>query len=238
MKNIYLSLIFLSLLFSFVNAQELTVEQVMNKFYSANGFEELQNAKTIIMSGHITRQDIMPLKIMKMRPDKYKMEFDIRDMTALQSFDGQTAWMTAPWTGNAKPQLMPEAAAKDIKAKADFDGSFYNWKEKGHSAELLGKENVNNRDAYKIKLSRKDGAIEYYFIDAIDYLLLKKLVSRMTGGKEIEIATIFSGYRDIDGIKFAFTTENLMGGEPYSTIEYDSIEINTPLDEAVFKMPE
>jgi hypothetical protein len=238
MKNIFLSILIFPMLISVADAQELTLEQVMNKFYSANGFDKLQKATTILMTGHITKQDIMPLKILKMRPDKYIMEFDIQDITAYQSYDGQTAWMTAPWTGNNKPQLMTEDAAKDIKAKADFDGSIFDWKEKGHTAELVGKENVNERDTYKIRLIRKDGATEYYFIDASGYLLLKKLAFRMVKGKEIEVSTFYSDYRIIDGIKFAFTNENLMGGDPYSTIEFDTIEINTPLDESIFKKPE
>ena len=238
MKKIFLSVLFFILLTLPIVAQELTIDQVLDKYYKANGFDKMQKINTIIMSGFITRQDYMPMKIIKMRPDKYKMEFDIQDVTAYQSFDGQTGWMTAPWTGNPKPQIMQEDALKDIKIKADFDGVIYKWKEKEHKAELIGKENLNNLEVYKVKLTRKDGGIEYYFIDTKDYLLQKKLTSRMSRGKEIEVESFYTDYRDVEGIKFSFASENFMGGQPYSSIQYDTIEINKTVDDKTFKIPD
>lgn len=238
MKRIFFTILFFNLFVSSMIAQELTVDQVLEKYYKANGFDKMQKVNTIIMSGFITRQDYMPMKIIKMRPDKYKMEFDIQDVTAYQSYDGKTAWTTMPWTGNPKPQIMQEDAAKDIKVKADFDGVLFNWKEKEHKAELIGKDTINKQDVFKIKLTRKDGGIEYYFIDSKDFLLLKKISSRMSRGKEIEVISFYTDYRDVEGIKFAFANENVMGGQPYSTIQYETIEINLTIDEKIFKMPE
>lgn len=236
-KNIFTA-IFLNILITSAFAQEQTLDKILENYYKLNGFDKLQKINTIIMTGHITKQDYMPMKIIKVRPDKYKMEFDIQDMTAYQSYDGKTAWMTAPWTGNAKPQLMQEDAAKDIKVKADFDGVIYNWKKKEHKAELIGKDSLNNIEVYKIKLTRKDGGVEYYFIDIKEYLLQKKITTRISRGQEIEVASFYSDYRDIEGIKFSFTNENFMGGQPYSTIQYDTIELNKKIDDAIFKMPE
>ena len=238
MKKIYLSVLYIVIIVLPVVSQELTIDQVLDKYYKANGFDKMQKINTIIMSGFITRQDYMPMKILKMRPDKYKMEFDIQDITAYQSYDGQTGWMTAPWTGNSKPQIMQEEAIKDVKIKADFDGAIYKWKEKEHKAELIGKENLNDKEVYKVKLTRKDGGVEYYFIDTMDYLLQKKLTTRMSRGKEIEVESFYTDYRDVEGIKFAFANENLMGGQPYSSIQYETIEVNKTVDEKTFKMPE
>ena len=93
------------------------------------------------MTGSITKQTAMPLKITKMRDAKYKIENDVADIYTCQSYDGQTAWeITTPWTGNSKPHIMQAEATKDIIAKADFDGVLYNRKEKGHIAELIAKE--------------------------------------------------------------------------------------------------
>jgi outer membrane lipoprotein-sorting protein len=237
MKNFSFLLLIFSLLLYSANAQEQTVDQVLSKYFKSNGYDKLQKVKTIIMTGHITRQDYMPLKIIRMRPDKYRMESDEFDMTSYHVYDGKTAWMTTPWTGNSKPQVMPENAAKNFKARADFDGAIYNWKEKGHLAELIGKEKVNDLETYKIKLTMNDGVIEYYFIDTKDYLLQKKLSSKMVRGKEMEIASTFSDYREIDGIKFPFKNDNFMGGRPYSTIEYDKITLNEQVNESIFSMP-
>lgn len=237
MKSIQILFISFTLLISSAFAQELTLDQILEKHFNAMGFDKLEKTNTIIMSGYITRQDYMPIKIYKMRPDKYKMEFDIQDITAYQSYDGKTAWMTTPWTGNTQPQIMSEDASKDIKSKADYDGVLYHYKEKEHKAELIGKDTLNNQEVYKIKLTRKDGGVEFYFIDTKDFLLLKKTTTRISRGKEVEIVSLFSDYRNVQDIKFAYWNENLMGGQPYSIIEFDLIEIDKPMDEKIFSMP-
>ena len=146
--------------------------------------------------------------------------------------------MTAPWTGNTKPQIMNNEAEKDIKIKSDFDGVLYNWNEKKHNVEFIGKDSVSSFEVYKIKLTLKEGGTEFYFINTENFLLQKKIIIRMSRGKEIEVASIYSDYRDLDGIKFSYLSENFMDGQPYSTIQYDTIELNKTVEETIFKMPE
>lgn len=238
MKSKYLLILLILFSTSSLFAQELTVDQIIEKYYQANGLDKMHKTNTIIMSGYITRQDYMPFKIYKMQPDKYKLEFDIQDITAYQVYDGETAWMTTPWTGNVKPQLMPADAAKDIKVKADYDGVLYHWKEKEHSAELIGKEKFNDLELYKIKITLKDSNVVFYYIDNKEFALQKSIITRISRGREIEITTLYSDYRFVDDIKFAFKNENLIGDQIYSTVEFDTIEINKPIDEKIFKMPE
>jgi|GEM_PF-3257543 len=90
---------------------------------------------------------------------KYLLEFDIQDITGFQGYDGQTAWSTAPWTGNPKPQVMPDDRDRNLRSRADFDGLLYNWKEKGHSVELVGRDTVENVQAFKLKVAKKDGGV-------------------------------------------------------------------------------
>jgi hypothetical protein len=237
MKNA-LFLLFLSFCFlPGLKAQQLKVDEILAKYYTANSFDKLQNVQTIVMKGMIVQNDAMPLKIVKMRPDKYLMEFDVADLTTYQGYDGKTAWMTMPWTGNPKPQLMPEDRAKDIRIRADFDGILYDWKAKGHSAELMGTDTVDNSIAWKIKLIRKDGGIEYYSIDKNSYLLLKKISTRMIRGKEAQVANYFRDYREVEGIPFPFTIDSTIDDQPYSSNQFDSIELNKPVDEKIFQMP-
>ncbi|MBL7138996.1 MAG: hypothetical protein ISS17_09505 [Bacteroidales bacterium] len=92
-------------LFSSSQAQELTLDEIMERYYAASRMEKLQEVNTIIMTGLRVQQDIMPLKIIRKRPNLFLMEFDVADLTAYQAYDGENAWMTAPWTGNAAPQM-------------------------------------------------------------------------------------------------------------------------------------
>jgi hypothetical protein len=220
-----------------LNAQEMKLDEILENYFKANGFDKMQKVQTIIMKGTLVQQDAMPVKIVKMRPDKYLMEFDVADITAYQGYDGKTAWMTTPWTGNPKPQLMPEDRARYMRNTSDFDGLLFNWKAKGHSAELAGMDSVENVPTYKIKLTRKDEGIEYYFIDTKSYLLHKKISYRMIRGKESEVENFFHDYKVVDGIMFPFVIDGSIDGQPYSSNQYDTIELNKPVDEKLFEMP-
>lgn len=218
-------------------AQELTLENVLEKYYTAGNFEKLRQVNSIIMTGSIVQQDLMPIKIIRVRPDKYMMEFDLADMTAYQAYDGQTGWMTAPWTGNAAAQIMPPERLKDLKNRAEMDGPLVNWKEKGHFLELIGKDTLEDMLVYKIKIIRNDGGIEYNFIDNTGFMLRKRTSFRMAGGKEVTVENYFRDYRKVDGIPFAFTLETNNGGR-VNEIQYETIELNKPIDLEIFSMPD
>jgi hypothetical protein len=210
----------------------------MEKYYNTNGFKKLQKIKSIVMSGTITRNDLMPVKITKMRPDKYRMDFELADLDAVQAYDGKIGWSTAPWTGTSEATMMKEDGLNDIKATADFDGLLFGWKEKGHKAELMGKEMLGAMEVYKIKLTRKDSATEFYLIGTKDFLLKKRIYKKNVRGQMAEMANIYSDYKQVDGINFPFTYEAMYEGQRYSLIEFEKIELNVPVDEKIFGMPQ
>lgn len=218
-------------------AQEQKLEQILDKYYQAGNFDKLSRVKTIIMTGSLVQQDRMPVKIVRVRPDKYMMEYDVVDLTAYQVYDGQTAWMTAPWTGNATAQVMTPERAVDLKIRADMDGILFNWKEKGHFVELAGKDTLNGLGLYKIKVVRKDGGTEYNFIDINGFMLQKRIFFRQSGGKEIMVENFFRDYRMVDGIPFPFIIETKYSGRE-SEIQFETVNLNEPVDLKIFTIPE
>lgn len=222
---------------STVISQELTVDGILQVYYKAAALDKLQKVTTIISTGTIVQQDRMPIKILRMRPGRFLQVFDVADITCYSGYDGTTAWMRVPYTGNPKPQLMSEDAARDIRIKADFDGLLYQWKDKGEQLELSGLDTVGNEPARKLKLTRKDGGTEYYSIALKSGLLLKREYTRMIRGKEAKMEAYYRDYKEVEGIPFAFTVENLMGGQPYNTIQFDSIVLDEQLDPKQFGMP-
>ena len=237
MKTRLLLIVLAFSLTSGLRSQELNLEQILDKYYQAGSFDKLQKVQTIIMTGSLVQQDLMPVKIIRVRPDKYLMEFDVADMTAYQVYDGKSGWMTAPWTGNAAPQVVSPERAIDLKNRGDMDGILYKPGEKGHKAELAGSDSLDGHAVYKIKVTRKDGGIEYYFIDKSGFMLQKRLYYRNAGGKEITIETSYKDYHPVDGIPFAYTVETNNGGR-VNEIQFESIELNKQVDPKIFTMPE
>ncbi|MCX6249423.1 MAG: hypothetical protein NTX61_01605 [Bacteroidetes bacterium] len=238
MKRLFSAVFVSLLLFSVAGAQDLTLDNILSKYYKAMGYENLQKVNTIIMTGTMIQQDAMPVKIIRERPDQCFMEFDIQDITAYQGFDGQTAWWTTPWTGNPKPQIMPDDRAKDLKSRADFDGLLFNWKSKGHLVELIDLDTVETSQVYKLKITKKDGGIEFFFIDATKFILLKRLYYRVVRGKEVAMENYYRDYRSVQGVLFSFTQDTHFDGQPYNSLQFDAIELNKLVDGQIFRMPE
>jgi hypothetical protein len=219
-----------------LGAQELKLDEVLTKYYEAGNFEKLTQVGTIVMTGTIVQQDLMPVKIVKARAARYLMEYDVADLTAYQGFDGEQAWYTAPWTGNAAPQIATPDKATDLKVRADFDGILYDWKQKGHSLELDGTDTVNGLTAYKIKVVRKDGGTEYNLIDNKGFLLQKRISFRQLGGKEVKVESTYHEYRKVEGIPFPFRVETNTGGR-VNEIQFDSVAVDIPVNLMIFLMP-
>ena len=235
-KQISITVTFL-LIFLLAGAQDLKLDEILSRHYKAMGLENLQKVNTITMTGSMIQNDAMPVKIIRMRPENYLVESDVTDITAYQGYDGHTAWWTTPWLGNPKPQLMPEDRAKDLRSKADFDGLLYNWKAKGHLVEFAGLDTIEKSLAYKLKVTKKDGSVEFLSIDTKTFLLVKRMYNRTVRGKDVVMEIFFRDYKAIRGIMFAYTVDTHYGGQPYNSMQLDAIELDQLVDAKRFTMP-
>lgn len=220
-----------------IQAQDLTLDEIMTKHLQACKMDKRQELNTIVMTGIRVQQDLMPVKIYQKRPNFYLMEFDVVDLTAYQAYDGDTAWMTAPWTGNPAPRVLEGAQATAIIQQSDFDGILFQWKEKNYRLEPEGTDTLDSGLAYKIRLMQPDSTVQYYFIDAQDFLLKKRLTFRTYQGQQLPIETYFKDYRLVKDIPFAFLLETYYPGRSVNT-EIETIELNLPLEDAFFRMRE
>lgn len=230
----YIQLLSIFAAFFSIQATAQTIDDVLKKHYKAAAYTKLEKATSVEMDGMITRNDVMPYKISKLRPNLFRIDFQLADLEAVQAYNGTETWQTAPWTGNPAPTVMPAEAAKFFILSTDFEGSLWNWKQKGSTVELLGKEKIADAEAFKIKLTRADKGIEYYFIDAANYLLLRRIQVRTARGADVEFETNYSNYKTYDGIPFALTFDQKMGGQQHSLIEFETITLNKPMDAKMF----
>jgi len=220
-----------------------TADEVINNYVSAiGGIDKINSVKSAKMTGKFSAgsMDIAFTKLYK-RPSKIKMEMQIQGMTMIQAYDGTTAWMLNPFQGSRDPEKMPDMDAKYLKENADFMGTIVNYKDKGATVELIGKEDMEGRDVYKIKLTNKDGDVTNYFFDAESCLLLKESSKRKNGTKEISMDVIYGNYKSVEGFLYPFTvdiksSDSPLGGDQRAVLE--TLELNAPTEDADYSMPE
>ncbi len=128
--------------------------------------------------------------------------------------------------------------AKLAAEQADMDGPLMDYKTKGSTAELLGKESVEGADAYKVRLTQKDGRVTVYYIDAESYLVMKQEAKRTIRGNEVESETILGDYKSVGGLMVAHSIDGAAKGAPTrQKLTIEKVELNVPIDDARFKMP-
>lgn len=219
---------------NFVQAQSL--DDVLKKHFKAVGQDKLVAATTYYMKAKLSQMGMeLPMEMKMKRPNKFRVEMEMQGQKMIQAYDGENGWMIAPWM-SPDPQALEGDQLKQAMEQADFEGELYNYKQKGHTVDFVGKVNADGKEAYKIKLTAKDGSIKNYFIDAGTNLIFKVKAKVSGGGQEIEVDQELSDYKDFDGIKMAtkLATKTPMGNVSITVVDF---KINEEFDDAIFAQP-
>ena len=229
----FLSLIFISASFA------QTVDEILAKYFQAQGQEKLLATNTFTTKGKIIQgQFEIPFTSYHKRPMKFKSEAEFQGMKIISAFDGETGWSINPMTGSNDPQPMTAEQLDRMKIQADYDGMFYNYKDKGYTVEYLGKEPVDDIETYKLKLTRPNGDIITAFIDADNYVILKTDSKMKIQDVDREAETVFSNYKYVDDILVPFSIETKMDGKTVMQMVLEDVKYNVDLDDSIFEMPE
>lgn len=217
-----------------VQAQSL--DDILEKHFKALGQENLMEKQTYIIKANINQMGMdLPMLMKIKRPDKFRMEMEMQGQKMVQVFDGEKGWLVAPWI-SPEPQALEGPQLKQALAQADIDGELYNYKEKGHTADLIGKVMVDDKEAYRIKLTSEDGTVKNYYIDAENYLVTKVKSKVSVQGQEAEIEQNMSDYEETDGVMIARKIESK---SPMGTqvITFQEISFDEEIDDSIFDKP-
>lgn len=119
---------------------------------------------------------------------------------------------------------------KSLKNK-HFYNSFIDYQKDNYKCFYLGKEIVNGKQCFKIKVIVENNVEDYYFIDCNNYLLVMEYT--VLPYDTYQIKKYYDDYRIINGVAFAFKTSN--SGIGYNAwIQYEKIETNIPVDPRLF----
>lgn len=218
-----------------------TVDEILDQHFAALGGKEkiaaVQSAK--IHAKQVFGPQEVPVTISWKRPSKIRMEFTLQGLTGVQAYDGANAWMVMPFLGKNDPEAMTGDDLKDIIDQADMiEGPLFNYKEKGNAVELLGKEAAEGTDAWKLKLTQKNGDISTIWLDADAFLQIKSEGKRKRGDQEVDFEQSYGDYKEVGGILFPHSIESKPKGAPQgATITLESIELGVEVPDSIFAMP-
>lgn len=152
--------------------------------------------------------------------------------------DGDQGWAVNPMQGNATPQALPDDQVKSQKGNAHVMGTDLALaKANSYPVELVGKEKMDGKDVYNLKVTRPEG-VANYFVDASTNQLISMKTTVTTQGQTGDINIKYGDYKTVDGLSVP-TTMNIESPAMPAPMKMtvSNIVFNPTVDSAIFMMP-
>ena len=220
-----------------------SVDSIIGKYIQASGgMPKIQALQTLRRTGKYTGGGGFEAVVIQenKRPTSVREEFSIQGMTGINAYDGRDGWKIEPWQGKRDPESLGEDEMHGILDDADFDGPLVNYQAKGNKVEFQGTEQIEGSDAYKLKVTRPNGDVSFYYLDTEYYVPIRIDTQRMIRGAPQEFETSLGDYKQVNGVYLPFSSESGSKGSSSTDrgkITYDKIEANVTLDNARFTRP-
>jgi hypothetical protein len=213
---------------------------VAKNLQARGGLDKIKAIQSLRMSGRLEASGFkVTFGTEKKRPNLLRQTFSVQSMTRIQAYDGTGAWQISPFGGKKDPELMGDDDSRSLIEAADFDGPLVDATTKGNTVEYLGHDQVDGDDAYKLKVTLKNGDIFYYYLDPDTYLEIEIEKQVFIRGSVRESVTVLGSYKPVNGVMYPFSIEAAAKNDPNDRdkITLEKIEANVALDDKSFKMP-
>jgi outer membrane lipoprotein-sorting protein len=224
-----------------VQVKAQSAADVIDKYITAiGGRDSIKSINTMKIQGstEVGPGIQMPFVNYMKRPGKMKVEATFQGMTQQMAISNDSGWQINPFLGAADPQPLDEDNLRIMKEQSDFESPLVDYKEKGYTATLIGREDFEGDSVFKIKLEDKKGNGPTYYINSQTYLPVKKVQQLKFSGSEIESEVIYTDYRPEAGVMMAHAFEQTISGQVASQkFIFTTVEVNVPIDDSIFEMP-
>jgi len=172
------------------------------------------------------------------RPGMVRVEGTIQGLTQVQAYDGKEGWTVQPFQGRRDPERISADDAKLLIQQAEIDPPLVAARAHGWKIEALGTEDVDGTAAIKLRVTRKDGDVEYVYLDPTSMLEIRVTTVHKVRGVEQVQETDFGSYAQVGGVGMPFSLASGEHGKPRQMkITVERAEVNVPLPDALFRFP-
>ena len=213
-----------------------TVDEVIAKHLEAiGGKDNWKKISSMKMEANVNAQGMdVPVIIYQVHNKASKQEYTVMNMTGYSIITNEAGWNFNPFMGQTAPEPMTADELAAGQEGLDIQGELLDYATKGHKVEMLGKEDVDGTECYKLKLTRKSGRESTYLIDPKTYYINRAVSKTKVNGQDVEQTINMSNYQKLpEGIVIPYTMENGQAPAPINIIK---VEVNPKLDDAIFQV--
>ncbi len=219
-----------------------SVEEILAQYAEARGGKEkLESVRSLSAQGVAVMGGGMeaPFRYEWKHPNKFRFELTQQGRTEVSAYDGTTAWQIEP---PGQPEPMSDFDLAMLNDAMDYPNSpLVNPQAKGHRVTLVGKEEIEGTEAYKLEVVKKNGSVEYSYLDAEYFVEILQIEKHVAPGSqsEFELEVTWGDYKEIDGVLFPYSWSQKPRGAPAGmTLVFEKLAINVALDDERFAMPQ
>lgn len=223
----------------------LTAEQIVDRNVAARGgLKAWRAVKTLVLSGQMEaggkKNADLPYVMKMERPRMSRLEIRFQDQTAVQVYDGEHGWKVRPFLGRNEVEPFTPDEAKAAGAWTELDGPLVDYARKGNKVALVGMEAVEGHQAYKLKVTMKNGAERHVWVDAATFLERKiDGDPRKMDGRLRNVAVYYRDYKAEKGLTMPHVLESVVEGSRQSHQLYiKQVMVNQPIENKLFAKPQ
>jgi hypothetical protein len=222
----------------------LTAEQIIERNIAARGGAAAwRGVHTLAMSGRMDiggKQNMeVPFRSEMKRPHKLRFEVDFQGQKAVQIYDGVHGWKIRPYLGRDGAEPYSPQEQQSAAEMQELDGPLVDYRTKGTKVALDGFEAVEGHDAYKLKLTFRNGSVRHDWIDAKSFLEVKiEGAPRRLDGRLHNVEIYCRDYRPVNGLMIPYVLETAVQGvKDTRKMTIEKVEVNPKIDDSAFLKP-
>ncbi|MEL6560446.1 MAG: outer membrane lipoprotein-sorting protein [Bacteroidota bacterium] len=249
MKRIYYFSLLIASLLTFSASAQTADEIVSNYFENTGGLDAWNSIKALKYEGVINFGGTeLPMTMIQSTDGKQMVKADVQGVSFYQAvFDGETLWGTNQITMKAEKKDAESTSNTKLDMN-DMVDPLLNYKKKGYTLELIGKETIDGTETFKLKLTTEPKMYEgeelpsvtFYYFDTENFVPIITESEVQSGQAKGMITQIkMSDYQEVDGVYFPFSMTTGVKGQPGGQeITINKITVNPELDDSIFAFPE
>ena len=161
-----------------------------------------------------------------------RQDIAVAGMNGFMIITPVAGWNFMPFNGQAQPEPMTAEDVKEGQPELDAWDPLVDYKEKGNTVELIGKDDVEGTECYKILYTYKSGKSLSLFIDPKSYHIIRTIAKQKSNGQEMEVTTNLSNYQKLpEGIVIPMSISL-----PFGELNVTKVEVNKTIDESIFTL--
>jgi hypothetical protein len=239
----------ITFLFIIPNLSAQTADEIIiNHFNNVGGIDNWQALNGLKIKSIVKDNGMeIPSTRTSLKDGRLLVKFEIQDKEIVQiAFDGKETWGDNFMTMEAEKNES-ESVRNMRRQIGDFPHPLLYYKENGYLVENLGKVKENDKEYFKLKLTKNKQLVEskeienikYYYFD-IENFKIEILESEIQIGKLKGKITkdTFDDYRKVGNIYYPFLITRSIEGMKPTEIKIKSIELNPVIKDSEFTFPE